>query len=196
MTDKTISAAFVAAQAELTNPHKDKTANIKAGFSYRYADLATILDHVRPVLAKHGLAITQDVEDVNGRLAVQTTILHSDGGSITFGPLIGDAGRDWQGLGSAITYARRYALCAALGIAADDDDDAQTAPKAKAPESKPTMGPDQYAALSEAMRSAQQVAPLVALAEKAATFDMNTEQRDGLRNLYLERKAELEGAES
>ena len=197
MTDKTISAAFVAAQADLTNPHKDKTANIKPGFSYRYADLATILDHVRPVLAKHGLAITQNVEGTSdGRLSVETTILHTDGGALGFGPLLGDSGRDWQGLGSAITYARRYALCAALGIAADDDDDAQTAPKAKAVESKPTVGPDQFAAIADAMRGCDRLPPLVALAEKAATFDMTDEQRDSLRTLYVDLKAAMQETEN
>lgn len=203
MTDKpkylTVHAAFVAAQAELTNPHKDKTANIKAGFSYTYADLATILDHVRPVLARHGLAVSQNVTEADGgRLAVSTTLVHDSGEVLTFGPLVGDSGRDWQGLGSAITYARRYALCAALGIAADDDDDAQTAPskaKAKPQETKPVMGPDQFAAIADAMRSCNEVGPLVALAERAATFDMTTEQRDALRSLYVDLKAAINGTE-
>lgn len=123
-----IHAAYVSAFAELSNPTKDRTAD--AGhYSYRYADLATILDHVRPVLAKHELALSQNVTTADdGRLEVWTYLHHSSGDVLTFGPLSGRASASWQDTGSAITYARRYALGAALGIAPEDDDDAATAP--------------------------------------------------------------------
>ena len=118
----TASAALVAALGELTNPVKDRTAN--AGqYSYKYADLATVIDHVRPVLARHELAVTQNVTVDESKLEVWTYIHHSSGDVVTFGPLVGRAGGDWQALGSAITYARRYALGAALGIAPEDDND-------------------------------------------------------------------------
>lgn len=118
-----ISAAFVAAQAELSNPHKNKT--VKTGtFSFDYADLASILDQVRPVLAKHGLAISQSIAGEHGSVTVTTILHHTSGESMQWGPLPGPAGSDWKALGGAITYARRYALSAALGLAADDDKDA------------------------------------------------------------------------
>jgi hypothetical protein len=135
MNTPTINAALVAALGELTNPVKDKTANL-GGYSYRYADLATIIDHVRPVLAKHELAVTQNVNTEDGRLEVWTYIHHASGEVITYGPLAGRAGASWQELGGAVTYARRYALSAALGIAPDEDTDANTIPVpplAKAP---------------------------------------------------------------
>lgn len=119
-----ISAALVAAQADLTNPVKNASANTGT-FAYSYADLPTILDHVRPVLAKHGLAITQNVAMTEGRMEVFTTLHHESGEFLTFGPIAGSSGGNWQALGSAVTYARRYSLTAALGIAGDDDDDAQ-----------------------------------------------------------------------
>lgn len=123
MTDQTLAAALVRAQAALTNPHKNRTANTGT-FSYTYADLSAILDHVRPVLGAEGLAVTQNVTMEAGRLEVYTTLHHVSGDFLVFGPLTGSVGSSWQALGSAITYARRYALTAALGIAADDDDDA------------------------------------------------------------------------
>lgn len=191
-TKQSIVAAFVAAQADLTNPTKDKTANIKPGFSYRYADLATILDHVRPVLAKHGLAITQDVGATpEGRLALHTTILHAASGDrLVFGPLVGDMGRDWQMTGGAITYARRYALCAALGIAADDDTDAHDTgkPQAKAkpqPDPNTPMDADQFTAFADTMRGALNVNVLAEVAQKAGAMNMSDEQRAELRALYL-----------
>jgi hypothetical protein len=119
----TIHEALVAALAQLANPVKDAKADT-GRFSYTYATLPAILDLVRPVLASHGLAITQDVSMIDGSLMVSTTIRHISGDTVDFGPIVGRAGGDWQALGSAITYARRYALTAALGIAADDDDDA------------------------------------------------------------------------
>lgn len=118
-----IHQALVAALGEITNPVKDRTAN--AGpYSYRYADLATVIDHVRPVLSRHELAVTQEVRVEEGRLEVWTYLHHSSGELLTYGPIVGRAGGDWQQLGGAITYARRYALGAALGIAPEDDDDA------------------------------------------------------------------------
>ena len=120
----TIHEALVAALAQLANPVKDAKADT-GRFSYTYATLPAILDLVRPIMAAQGLAVTQDVTMADGALMVYTTIRHTSGESITFGPIVGRAGGDWQALGSAITYARRYALTAARGIAADDDDDAQ-----------------------------------------------------------------------
>lgn len=119
-----IHAALVAAQSELSNPKKNQTA--KAGsYSYSYADLPTILDLVRPILAKHGLAVAQDVRMVEG-LQVFTLLIHTSGEQLTFGPIRGTAGSDWQAMGSAISYARRYGLISALGLMGEgEDDDAQ-----------------------------------------------------------------------
>lgn len=141
----TINGALVAALGELTNPVKDKTANL-GGYSYRYADLATIIDHVRPVLAKHDLAVTQNVTVEEGKLEVWTYIHHASGEVLTYGAIVGRAGSSWQELGSAVTYARRYALAAALGIAPDEDTDANTVtptpPASKVEKVKVTSPPE------------------------------------------------------
>lgn len=116
--------ALVNALGDLTNPQKDGKADT-GKFGYTYATLPAVLDHVRPVLAAHGLAITQDQQMADHDVAVTTTIWHTSGEHLTFGPLVGRASGDWQQTGSALTYMRRYSLLAALGIAGDDDDDAQ-----------------------------------------------------------------------
>ena len=119
-----IAAALAKANTELTNPHKDARAET-GQFGYSYATLDAITQAIRPILAKHGLSVMQDVQIVEGRLAVTTTLLHASGQTISFGPLIGTTGTTWQQVGSGISYARRYQLLSALGLAAGDDDDAQ-----------------------------------------------------------------------
>ena len=119
--------AFTKAQAQLVNPPKKRTVNT-GKFSYSYAELPDIIDSVRQVLAEHGLSFAQSVEGA-GSYGVTTRIYHRVGHCEEFGPLLLPAGSTAQEAGSAITYARRYALCAALGIAAEDDDDGAAASK-------------------------------------------------------------------
>lgn len=130
-----IHAALVEAHKDLTNPPKNASANLGHGKLYKYADLAAILAHVRPILANHGLAISQSLSHNDGRICVTTTLHHTSGETLTFGTVEGPGNGRWQDLGSAITYARRYALSSALGIAADEDDDGAHAQESV--ESKP-----------------------------------------------------------
>jgi hypothetical protein len=124
-----IAAALAAANNVLSNPTKNRTASMGT-YGYTYASLDTVLAHVRPVLAAHGLSIMQDVTVDGNRVNVSTAVLHSSGESIATGPIGGPTGSDYQALGSAITYLRRYGVLAALGLATDeDDDDGATAPK-------------------------------------------------------------------
>lgn len=134
--------AFAKAQAEFPAIHKDKTAKIKtkAGgeFSYSYADLPTILEAVNPILQKHNLAVGQSVVSINGGVGVETRIYHTGGHVERFGPLYLPGGDDARSAGSSVTYSRRYSLCAALGIATDEDNDGATAsPKPARSESAP-----------------------------------------------------------
>lgn len=120
--------AFVAALAEAQSLTRDKTATVptKSGgeYTYNYNDLVDVSDAARSVLAKHGLAVSQ-VPGTNqaGDASVWTTILHTSGQWATTEPLVMKAGGTPQGTGSAITYARRYALLAVLGISTENADD-------------------------------------------------------------------------
>ena len=116
-----LAAALVKAVGELTDVPKGRQVN--AGpMKYRYADLGDALGMVRPVLARHGVAVLQQVTSESGSVLVWTTLLHSSGQFMTQAPLGMPEGKTPQATGSAITYARRYALLAALGLATDDDD--------------------------------------------------------------------------
>lgn len=138
-----LAAALARAQGEFGTIRKGRTANVQTrtggSYSYGFADLATVLEAVRPALSKHELALVQlpTVRLVDGAAFVQveTLLVHSSGASIaTVLELPVDAATP-QAIGSGMTYARRYSLLALLGIAAEDeDDDAQGAqPKAPAP---------------------------------------------------------------
>jgi hypothetical protein len=137
------ATALAAAQAEMPPIEKKRSVTVrtdKGSYSYSYADLADIFAAVRPVLAKHELAVTQDVQIQDGKVLCYTMIWHSSGESHSFGPVTLNAGSTPQNAGSAITYARRYGLSAALGIATEEDDDAQHAEK-KPRKPVPSSGP-------------------------------------------------------
>lgn len=124
-----VAAGFVAALGELEDVVKNKKAN--AGqFEYGYADLASTVAATRKVLAKHGLAITQTAGADGDDILVWTTVLSQSGQYLTAQPLRLPAGKTAQQTGSALSYGRRYALMAFLGLATEDDDGAQASPRA------------------------------------------------------------------
>jgi len=137
-----IATALIKAQTELANPSKNQQ-----GYGYKYADLSSILDQVKPVLQKHGLAITQtSSDDGNGKVGVTTTLLHESGEFISDTlrlPIPEMKGTtSTQAAGAALTYARRYALSSILNIAADEDTDAAT--NEKAPQKKGFVNKPHY----------------------------------------------------
>ncbi|MBH5401187.1 ERF family protein [Bradyrhizobium sp. CNPSo 4010] len=132
-----IAAALARAQAALTNPDKTLTAQIRSPFlrdndrSFRYASLASGLDIVRKSLSQQEIAIIQTtrVEAISGHVHLTTLLVHSSGEWISSDwPVC--AARDIEAphrMGAALTYARRYALFALVGIAGEDDLDAPDA---------------------------------------------------------------------
>lgn len=124
-TPTTPYARLAAALAEMTSPKADK---VNPAFKSKYASLDGILDTVRPILAKHGLGITQAIVASEGRVGVRTSVVHSDGiiemGEVTIAVKPDTTA---QQIGSSITYLRRQSIQAALGIATDTDDDGATA---------------------------------------------------------------------
>src|SRR3954471_602455 len=129
-----IAAALAKAQGELSNPEKSLIATIQSPFpregdrTFRYASLASGLDIVRKSLGRHAIA------------TIQTTAIDQDSGQIRLTTLLAHGSGEWiasdwpvcpisetatpQRMGAALTYARRYALFALVGIAGEDDLDA------------------------------------------------------------------------
>lgn len=118
--------AFATAQQAFPAIPKTKTVDT-GSYSYKYADLPAIIEAVTPHLEAAGLSIAQSVVSQDSRVGVETRIYHTSGHVETFGPVFLPGGQDAKSAGSAITYARRYSLCAALGIATEDDDDGRAA---------------------------------------------------------------------
>lgn len=114
--------AVALAQADLPNPKKTHTANA-GSYRYSYAPLSEVVDAVRKPLATAGLSYTQIVQQHEATgITLVTMLMHKSGQWICSQyPL--PKGLNSQDMGKAITYARRYSLCAILGIAAEDDDD-------------------------------------------------------------------------
>lgn len=133
-----LATALVAALADLTVVDTARSATIptKDGgkYSYKYADIADVVRLTRPVLAHHGLVALTPVHAHGDGLACTVTLLHTSGERLDLGPFSFPHGRDAQATGSAVTYHRRYALVAALGMAAGDDDDGAAASKPREPE--------------------------------------------------------------
>lgn len=123
----TLAGALAAAQGDLPHIRKDQTAKIGPGREYRYADLATVLAAVRPVLSRHGLALVQRTDIRDGAVVLLTELRHPSGEILDTLYPVAQCGARHQEMGGALTYARRYAVCSLLGIAADEDDDGATA---------------------------------------------------------------------
>jgi hypothetical protein len=128
MTQEVFNKALLAAQREFPPIGKGRTAEM-GNYSYKYADLGDILEAVLPILHKHGIALSQPPVSESGAVGVHTRLLHESGHVEDCGALLLSAGSNPQAAGSAMTYARRYAACAALGIVADEDDDGKAAVK-------------------------------------------------------------------
>lgn len=112
-------AALAAAQGEIENAAKN-AAN--PHFRSRYADLAEVLNTIRPVFSAHGLSILQATSYDGSLCSVVTTVAHKSGGYVSSTASCQPAKSDAQGIGSATTYLRRYGLAAMAGIAQEDED--------------------------------------------------------------------------
>lgn len=119
-----LAAALAKAQGAMNNA--EKTAN-NPGFNRKYATLAAVWDACREPLAANGLAVVQRVGGGDGRVILTTDLIHAESGEFMRSrwvvPADVEARRNAvQALGSATTYARRYALAALVGVAVEDDD--------------------------------------------------------------------------
>lgn len=119
-----IFKARIKYRSKAVNPKKDKE---NPHFKSKYASLDSIITTCGPILAECGLDFLQDeVDDKDGYIGVFTTLIHESGEWIQFSPIYVKSDMAAQKVGSALTYAKRYSLGIALGVATDDDDDANS----------------------------------------------------------------------
>lgn len=119
METKTIAAALAKAQAEMGKALKDSD---NPHFKSKYADLGSVMDACLPALNKHGIAVIQPFVSGEFGHTVKTVLIHESGETLECAVPLIFGKNDMQGLGSAMTYARRYGLMAMAGIAPEDDD--------------------------------------------------------------------------
>lgn len=154
---KELAAALAKAQAEIENASKNSANGAYKGT--KYADLAEVLNTVRPVMASHGISIVQMPSYDNGVVFVETVMMHNSGEWISNTASSPVTKHDAQGVGSCITYLRRYSMASFCGIAQEDDDaNAAVGKKIQGsqPENNPhslpeVIGPVEFKALQDAL---------------------------------------------
>lgn len=135
---KELSAALAKAQGVMT--HAGKTVD-NPYFKSKYADLSAVIDAAKPALAANGLSVMQITEmDEHSNITLVTQLNHSSGEWVRGYYPVKPTKNDPQGLGSALTYARRYAYGAITGVAAagEDDDGNAASGKVEAANDAPT----------------------------------------------------------
>jgi hypothetical protein len=196
---KNIYAAFVKAQQEFapalkssSNPH----------FKSKYADLAACVEAVIDALNNHGIGLVQrPIPDERG-VTIETVFVHESGEEMNGGRMSVPASKqDPQGYGSAATYARRYGLMAACGIAPEDDDGnaasqpaKQQAPAKQAAPKPPAAGPGLSEESMEAVTVTMVEADDIASLQKTfgdAYKKANSAQQVALKKTYDEVKTIL-----
>lgn len=146
-TMTSLATALAAAQGQMEGAKKD-TAN--PFHKSKYADLASVWEAIRGPLSANGLSVVQLVTEAPaGFVGLTTILLHSSGQQIssTFHMPVKDANNP-QAVGSALTYARRYALSALVGVAPEDDD-GNFAPNLQMRRKEPEAGADYAKKLKE-----------------------------------------------
>ena len=133
-----LAKALSKAQADMSGAKKSSNNPF---FESKYADLKDVIECVKEPFADNGLSFVQFPISNDGFAGVETVIMHSSGEWISNEYMLKVSKNDPQGIGSAITYARRYALQAACGVPSEDDDGesamGRTSKQKKAPEPKP-----------------------------------------------------------
>ena len=129
-------AALEAVQAEMPTMPKNSQA-----YGYKYTDLDTITQTIKPILHKHALAYMQSIgSTMQGQVTLTTRLFNSNGqyieDTVALPVITSTKNNEAQTLGMSITYMRRYALCAMLGITSDEDVDANVEKKGQ-PQKQP-----------------------------------------------------------
>lgn len=174
-----LHAAMAIAFAEIEGVTKSAVGQVGQQ-KYKYADLGSVIDALKPALIKHGLFFTQHPEPSDKGVTVETWLHHAGGESLSLGKLFVPANKqDAQGYGSALTYARRYALVTAFGVPVEDDDGnaaaravRDNANSAVSPDG-PAMPPEAYAKIVQLVEATKTNVPTMfqALGIRAGKLD-------------------------
>jgi hypothetical protein len=181
-----LAAALAKAQGQMKGAIKDSANPF---FKSKYADLASVVEAIRAAFSANGLSYIQTVEpSEKDEVRVETTLLHSSGEWISCGVLSLPVSKvDAQGYGSALTYARRYSLSAAVGVAPEDDD----GNAASAAKPKKTMDCTAHLFALGAAPTLDDLQAVFKTAYKEAQAENDTMAMATLTNAKNKRKTEL-----
>ena len=189
-----IFAAFALFQGELDNASKGKS-----GHGYKYADLAECINTAKPFLAKNDLAVAQLIGSTeDGKPTLTTMLTHKSGQHISDtlvmseAKLQGGGGKNpVQELGSAITYQRRYAYAAILGIAQEDDDAASLTRKQEN-KARASFNPDEcLSEFTSKASSANEQSLKTAFGDAWKKLSQSKQHQDKAKEVYDLRLSEL-----
>ena len=171
--------AFGPALKSSSNPH----------FRSKYADLSACVEAVIDALNDNGIALTQQVHECDNGVIVETVFIHESGATMSCGRLhVPATKQDAQGYGSALTYARRYSLMAACGIAPEDDDGNAASRRPTQP-AAPAVDITDYLAAIQATATSDELAQVYQDAIKACGQDQAAQAK-----VIAAKKARIERA--
>ena len=184
-----LAAALAKAQGAMKGAIKDSANPF---FKSKYADLASVVEAIRAAFSANGLSYIQTVEpSEKDEVRVETTLLHASGEWISCGVLSLPVSKvDAQGYGSALTYARRYSLSAAVGVAPEDDD----GNAASAAKPKKTMDCTAHLFALGAAPTLDDLQAVFKTAYKMAQAENDTMAMATITNAKNKRKTELAAA--
>jgi hypothetical protein len=173
-----LASAMAKAQSVIKNPQKDKK---NPHFKATYADIASGLDVIRPALSSNGIALFQATDIVQDGVILRTRIVHSSGQWLESTYPVGKFGPHQQ-MAAALTYAKRQALFALVGVhGEDEDDDGQTAGNADLRQSAPAIAPPtKPAAFSKEESATLRDAMIMELEKCESHADVFTWREDNL----------------
>jgi len=135
-----LAAALGKVQLAIENVSKDKQA-----YGYKYADLASCLQAAKKPLGENGLAVSQLITSDGDKSFLATLLMHESGqwlkSTFCIENVVMKQCNSLQQMGAGITYARRYAFCALVGLTQEDDDAASISKSA--PKNEPTSAPNE-----------------------------------------------------
>lgn len=167
-----IASALVKAQSEMGNAVKDSRNPF---FKSSYADLNSVREACIPALNKHGVSVLQPTSVIEGKLYVETLLLHESGEYISgmYEVVVGKQ-NDPQALGAAISYSRRYGLQSMVNIGAADDDGESAVTRNFNSKPAPALAtPLKTTGVSEAVNVAASITPPQASTANRGSFRKN-----------------------
>jgi hypothetical protein len=191
-THGSLAAALLAVQRDMPAIERDGRANYGT-----YTTLGHLLAKAKPVLTQHGVTVCQfPSKDAEGRPTLRTLLIHESGDNLESEALLSPVKNDPQSHGAALTYMRRYALAAALGISDQEDRDGETPGRVQGPKLEKAKV-DHLFALIEKHRSEGMTFDDLALLMGSAGVDAPEKRsvksvKERLRSLTDEQAAALE----